>query len=106
MIEVDGKPVKRWSAPIATVVPYALLEPGTHTLLIVRDVPVPPQVSARSRVSVNVEVGKRYWLVSKNDIPVLIEEKEEPYEPAQPISGKNAVLETHEARRLWGWPPR
>jgi hypothetical protein len=68
---VDGKPVERARSPICTVVPYAIIEPGVHTLSL-----KPPSWSniKATTVSASFESGKRYRLELNNEEVTVVED--------------------------------
>jgi hypothetical protein len=70
---VDGKPVERLHSHWYTIVPYAILEPGVHTLTLVPDV---PGHGAPKTVTVTLEAGKRYNLRAEADTVIVAEEKD------------------------------
>jgi hypothetical protein len=70
---VDGKPVERFQSHWYTVIPYAILEPGVHTLTLVPDV---PGHGAAKTITVTLEAGKRYNLKAEADTVMVAEEKD------------------------------
>lgn len=70
VLAVDGKPVKRTEGIITTVIPMAIVEPGTHTLKI-----EPGKDAAQvTTVSASFEAGKLYRIVpdrNNNSVTVV-----------------------------------
>ena len=61
---VDGQPPKRWALPVATAVPFVMVEPGRHTFTV--DGTDEPFVA-------DVEHGKRYRTENLSGTPALVE---------------------------------
>jgi hypothetical protein len=72
VLDVDGKPVKRTEGIITTVIPMAIVEPGTHTLKIE---PGKDAVQVTT-VSASFEAGKLYRIVpdGNNNSVTVVEE--------------------------------
>ena len=71
VVAVDGKPVKRARSSIHTVVPFALIEPGSHTLSVE---PRSGGTLKATTVSASFEAGKRYRLKLENDEVTVVED--------------------------------
>ena len=71
VVEVDGKPAKRASSPIHTVLPDVLLEPGEHTLTLK---PKRSEEKPITKITVTVEAGKAYRLANDGEAVSVIEE--------------------------------
>ena len=71
VVAVDGKPVERARSSIDTVVPVAIIQPGTHTLSI------EPHFGATleaTTVSAAFEAGKRYRLKFEDEGVTVVED--------------------------------
>ena len=68
---VDGKPVERQRSHINTVVPFAIVAPGHHTLILE---PKLGSNNKRTSIQVDVEEGKRYRFAVNEGNVVLIED--------------------------------
>ncbi len=73
IVAVDGKPVERWRHPVHTVIPYVIVEPGTHTLSLQ---PRPGEDRMPATVVGSFEAGKRYRLELDGQEPNIIEDAE------------------------------
>jgi hypothetical protein len=70
VVAVDGKPVERLGSffSIRTVVPYVVVEPGTHSLSLM------PRSGETMTVSASFAAGKRYRLNQENDVVTVVED--------------------------------
>ena len=69
LIAVDGKPVEREEGIVNTVVPFAIVAPGNHTLTLE---PQSASNNPKTKISVNVDAGKRYrFAVEKGNVVVV-----------------------------------
>jgi len=73
LVAVDGKPVKRQSSHWDTVIPYAILEPGVHTLTLERRI---GSDATTTKVSASLEAGKRYRFKGEAETVVVVEDAE------------------------------
>jgi hypothetical protein len=73
LVAVDGRPVKRQNSHWIDVIPYAILEPGAHTLTLERRV---GSDSATTTVSASLEAGKRYRFKAEAESVVIVEDAE------------------------------
>jgi hypothetical protein len=71
--EVDGKPVVRQSGIVNTVVPFAIVTPGSHVFLLKPEIASSVPAGTIS-ISATVEAGKRYRLVRKEGRVSLVED--------------------------------
>jgi len=67
---VDGKPPKRRSNALVTVVPYVLLEPGHHVLTIRSDSSADPD-EREYTLEADVQKSQSYDLVFRDGTPSL-----------------------------------
>ena len=80
LIKIDGKDVQRDSSQIATVIPYAHLEPGNHELTFKRDF---NDICSYDRpeeltLGAEIEAGKKYMLFRIGDSVYSQSENTEP----------------------------
>jgi hypothetical protein len=71
VVAVDGKPVERMHGYLATYVPYAVIEPGNHTLSLDPDVLSTAQATT---LSASFEAGKTYRIKRENETVTVVEE--------------------------------
>jgi len=77
ILDVDGQPVERAKSKYVTVIPEALVEPGSHTLRV-RFEPNPIGATAETlSLSVRLDAGKRYEFTVRDGALQLVEEKKE-----------------------------
>jgi hypothetical protein len=77
ILDVDGQPVERAESRYVTVIPEALVEPGSHTLRV-RFEPDPVSATAETlSLSVRVDAGKRYEFTVRDGALQLVEEQKE-----------------------------
>jgi hypothetical protein len=71
LVAVDGKPVERCRSHIQTMVPYAIVAPGHHTLTLE---PESGSDNKKTLIQVNVEEGKRYRFSRRENGVALVED--------------------------------
>lgn len=89
LVSIDGAPVRRARGEVATVVPVALVRPGTHTfeLQSKRNPKAPP-----TTISAEVQADKEYRFAAKNNAVVLVETYSGPSPEPQAPSGTGSLL--------------
>jgi hypothetical protein len=75
---VDGKPAKRLSHPIHTVLPRVLVEPGTHTFTL-EGYPQP--------FTAELEPGKNYETLLQDGTPTIVDVAAKSADPWKPKGG-------------------
>jgi len=71
LVAVDGRPVERQKSKVNTVVPYAIITPGNHTLTL------EPELGSnnpKTTISANIEEGKHYRFAVKEGNVVVVED--------------------------------
>lgn len=73
IIEVDGSaPVRRESTQLLCLVPYVMVSPGSHELLLIKNTD-----GIEEKIEVHVKKGNVYFLCSERGFPELIKRVDE-----------------------------
>jgi hypothetical protein len=72
VVTIDGEPVKRARSSIHTVIPCAIVEPGTHTLVLETGDEEGNDPQTRT-VSASFEAGKHYTIASEDGDVTVVE---------------------------------
>jgi hypothetical protein len=75
LVAVDGKPVERRQSRVSSVVPFALIEPGTHklSLELKKTVISNPELTT---ITASFEAGKQYRFKVDQDVVTVVEDIE------------------------------
>ena len=71
LVAVDGKPVQRLKSSVNTVIPFAVVPPGNHTLGLEPDL---HSDKPRITISADLAEGKRYRFAAREQGVVVVED--------------------------------